>query len=354
MYERVEKSKEKKSRAAANSVAQNKSKGKLGFGFVDNRPVAIVQRKLNDALMKSNKDKVYQRTILTEATNFEGEDILTMEGGREKAAELEVSNATKKIKKITGMGVGKLTSGNKVNESEKVIIIAHREKSSFTRWPPEYLVQILIDQHGVKDGMNIELLGCHTAGEKVADAIKLEFEKKGYNNMNIVGYQDIMVVGEEGPVPIEHSVATEWWKMKAVVVKKFEEKIGRRIFEELSKYLDSLNEEDIKSYAEFLSDGAKKPIKTSGKYINLKTMKVEILRRAKDGLLKGDIIKNAQSYLWDLQGALTEMNPIFIDSITQFLKVHTQGISEIQQKYEDAITKGMPVLEKTIEPNIEL
>lgn len=354
MYAQVEKPKENKSRAVANSVTHKKSNGKQNFGFVDNRPVAIVQRKLNEALMKSNAGKIYQRTILTEATNFEGEDILTMEGGREKAAELEVSNATKKMKKLTGMGVAKLTSGNTVKEGENVIIIAHREKSSFTRWPPKDLVKILIDQHGVKDRMNIELLGCHTAGEKVANAIKLEFEKKGYNNMNIVGYQDIMVVGEKGPVPIEHEVATKWWKMKAVVVKKFEEKIGNLIYEKLSKYLDPLNEEDIKSYAEFLSDGAKKPIKTSGNYINLKTMKQEILRRAKEGLHKGDIIKNAQSYLWDLQGSLTNVNPEFIEQITQFLTVHTQGISEIQQKYEDAITTGMDVSEKTIEPNIKL
>jgi hypothetical protein len=38
MYEQVEKPKENKSRAVANSVAQRKSKVKQGFGFVDNRP----------------------------------------------------------------------------------------------------------------------------------------------------------------------------------------------------------------------------------------------------------------------------------------------------------------------------
>jgi len=41
MYAQVEKPKENKSRAVANSVAQNKNNTKQGFGFVDNRPVAI-------------------------------------------------------------------------------------------------------------------------------------------------------------------------------------------------------------------------------------------------------------------------------------------------------------------------
>lgn len=55
MYEQVEKSKEntasadwRKSRSVANSVAQKKSNIKQGFGFVDNRPKTIVQRKLQE------------------------------------------------------------------------------------------------------------------------------------------------------------------------------------------------------------------------------------------------------------------------------------------------------------------
>jgi hypothetical protein len=42
----VEKPKENKGRAVANSVPQKKSNGKQGFGFVDNRPAAVAQRKL--------------------------------------------------------------------------------------------------------------------------------------------------------------------------------------------------------------------------------------------------------------------------------------------------------------------
>ena len=46
MYAQVEKPKENKSRPVANSVAQKKGKGKHGFGFVDNRPEVVAQRKL--------------------------------------------------------------------------------------------------------------------------------------------------------------------------------------------------------------------------------------------------------------------------------------------------------------------
>ena len=48
MYAQVEKPKDNKSRAIANSVAQKKSNGGKSFGFVDNRPEAITQRKLQE------------------------------------------------------------------------------------------------------------------------------------------------------------------------------------------------------------------------------------------------------------------------------------------------------------------
>ena len=46
MYAQIEKSKETKSMAVANSVAQKKSQVKQGFGFLDNRPEVVAQRKL--------------------------------------------------------------------------------------------------------------------------------------------------------------------------------------------------------------------------------------------------------------------------------------------------------------------
>ncbi len=47
MYAKIEKPKENKSRAVANSVVQEKRNGKQGFEFVDNRADDIVQRALN-------------------------------------------------------------------------------------------------------------------------------------------------------------------------------------------------------------------------------------------------------------------------------------------------------------------
>jgi hypothetical protein len=48
MYARVEKSIENRSRAVTNSVAQKKSNVRQGFGFVDNRPETIAQKKLQE------------------------------------------------------------------------------------------------------------------------------------------------------------------------------------------------------------------------------------------------------------------------------------------------------------------
>lgn len=55
MYAQVEKSKENKSSSLANSVAQKKSNAKQGFGFVDNRPEAVTQRKLQTKVIQGKK-----------------------------------------------------------------------------------------------------------------------------------------------------------------------------------------------------------------------------------------------------------------------------------------------------------
>jgi hypothetical protein len=54
MYEQLEKKKENKSRAVANSVARKKSNVNQSFGFVDNRPEAIAQRKIQEIADKAN------------------------------------------------------------------------------------------------------------------------------------------------------------------------------------------------------------------------------------------------------------------------------------------------------------
>ena len=56
MYKQVYKSKDNKSRAVANSVGQKKSRRKQGFGFVDNRPELIPQRRLQRKETMGNEE----------------------------------------------------------------------------------------------------------------------------------------------------------------------------------------------------------------------------------------------------------------------------------------------------------
>ena len=67
MYAQVEKPKENKSKAVADSVAQQKSGVKKGFGFVDNRPEAVVQRKLQD--IANNHSAQHQNPIQNKENN---------------------------------------------------------------------------------------------------------------------------------------------------------------------------------------------------------------------------------------------------------------------------------------------
>ncbi len=72
------KPKENKSRAVANSVDQKKSNVKQGFGFVDNRPVNIIQRRLqvklssgamNTKQLKFGKQEVMQLAFINATNN---------------------------------------------------------------------------------------------------------------------------------------------------------------------------------------------------------------------------------------------------------------------------------------------
>jgi hypothetical protein len=55
MHAQVEKPKDNKSKAVANSVGQKRSNARQGFGFVDNRPEAVAQRKLQEMAGASQK-----------------------------------------------------------------------------------------------------------------------------------------------------------------------------------------------------------------------------------------------------------------------------------------------------------
>ncbi len=92
MYAQVEKPKENKSRANANSVGQKKSGVKQGFGFVDNRPEAIAQKKLQGLV--NNSPKVKNIAQMQSTTNVDGMPVNTNAGIIQRVATVNVTNTT--------------------------------------------------------------------------------------------------------------------------------------------------------------------------------------------------------------------------------------------------------------------
>lgn len=115
MYEQVEKPKENKSRAVANSVGQKKSNQKQGFGFSDNRPEAVTQRKLQEVTNSNPQAKpLVKNTIQKPRTSqpIQRVGLLRVLGGISMATLLAMmkydsyvreENYTKKIKNIPGV-----------------------------------------------------------------------------------------------------------------------------------------------------------------------------------------------------------------------------------------------------------
>ena len=71
MYAEMKKPKENKSRAVANSVTQKKSNGGQGFGFVDNRPEALSQLKMQfqkNRLGEQQKESGLQSDLMSTPT----------------------------------------------------------------------------------------------------------------------------------------------------------------------------------------------------------------------------------------------------------------------------------------------
>lgn len=126
MYEQVEKPKKNKSDSVANSVTQKKSDGRQGF--VDNRPKAVAQRKLQE--MENNDFQPIQRVIkLRNGATFN-------KGGKKDRANI------KKMKNLRGIflfenstSLNKANKGNnkgvKILTPNKHIIGEHHQNSRF-------------------------------------------------------------------------------------------------------------------------------------------------------------------------------------------------------------------------------
>lgn len=92
MYTQVEKPKENKSMAVASSVAQKKSHVNQGFGFVDNRPEAIAQKKLQGLVSKSPQIK--QVAQFQPTPNVNGIPVRQNAGIIQRVTTVNVTNTT--------------------------------------------------------------------------------------------------------------------------------------------------------------------------------------------------------------------------------------------------------------------
>ena len=101
MYTQVAKSKENKSRAVTNSVTQKKSNMKQGFGFVNNRPktefvdnrsVALAQKKLQGLVNNSSQGK--QIAQMQPTTNVKGVPVNHNAGVIQRVTTVTVTNTT--------------------------------------------------------------------------------------------------------------------------------------------------------------------------------------------------------------------------------------------------------------------
>lgn len=61
MYVQMGKTKENKNRSAANSVGQKKSSGRIGLGFLDNRPEAVAQRRIQTLISNHSASQPVQK-----------------------------------------------------------------------------------------------------------------------------------------------------------------------------------------------------------------------------------------------------------------------------------------------------
>jgi|GEM_PF-2789497 len=80
MYNQVEKPKENKSKAVANSVGQKKSSGQQGFRFVDNRPEATAQGKLKEQIYASTGNQAAAQSHPTIANSPVVQRIINVDG----------------------------------------------------------------------------------------------------------------------------------------------------------------------------------------------------------------------------------------------------------------------------------
>lgn len=177
MYEQVEKSKENKSQSVENKFSQKQSGGGSTFQFVNNRPEAIVQRKLQE--MTNNSSQSQREFYLQSNTNLQGvlQRRIQVKGGAlyKNQAELPISMQTTPdlITKANADGthlVRKTTDLTKrVNDQESEILSPNRHligeihtQSKFTKavanwgWGADKMAESYQTSTDVTDDITVE------------------------------------------------------------------------------------------------------------------------------------------------------------------------------------------------------
>jgi hypothetical protein len=118
MYAQVERSKENKSRAVANSVGQKKSSGKQAFGFVDNRIATTTQRKILQRVYDTGGN--ISKDVMGKVSEY----LLPKEFGKLNCSSKEAKNATDRFRKPTRIkqlkGMLKDLPGEEINVKEEI------------------------------------------------------------------------------------------------------------------------------------------------------------------------------------------------------------------------------------------
>lgn len=177
MYEQVEKSKENKSQSVENKFSQRQSGGGSTFQFVDNRPEAIVQRKLQE--MTNNSSQSQREFYLQSNTNLHGvlQRKIQVKGGAlyNNKTELPISmettlDLTNKAEADGTYLVRKTADLTKrVNDQESEILSPHRHligeihtQSKFTKavanwgWGADKMAESYQTSTDVTDDITVE------------------------------------------------------------------------------------------------------------------------------------------------------------------------------------------------------
>ncbi len=170
MYAQKEKSKVNKSRAVANSVGQNRSNTKQSFGFIDNRPESVAQRKLQKVIgahsHKENQKKVEGSDYQASTTSQH------MRAFRDKVnMAVGTQGYNGEFKDVSGQGVYAKSSPSTAIEITDLLSNIYKkkiDKGDRAKTTSKYHVKILTGTHGDDAGNLVQGGGKGVSPKSVA------------------------------------------------------------------------------------------------------------------------------------------------------------------------------------------